>query len=229
MITKISEIIFLVGLLVFVGAGCGNKNSADNEEPVESDSASLCDSAKEMKSPSDFAKELKEIFEEAGGKVKITDSTEQDSANGEMFTFVWENTPTAKDLEDAFKKHGYKIEVPGTAMVVSKNNIIFEFNLTEGSECAQVIVKKTEGPFNRASRVTISECAEMKALALHADVRNHDLGTAMIWAKKLFDRMAVIEAKYGISEKQLKTICEGTRAKESGFDALVDEWVRLLE
>ncbi|MFA5128454.1 MAG: hypothetical protein WC445_00650 [Patescibacteria group bacterium] len=228
MITKISEIIFLVGVLALVGAGCGNKNSADNREPAESGLTSLCDSAKEMEAPSDLAKELKKIFEEAGGKVKITDSVEQDLANGETFTFVWENTPTAKDLEDAFKKHGYKIEVPGTAMVVSKNDIVLEINLTEEVECSQIIVKKTEGPFDRASRVTINECAEMKALALHADIRNHDFATAMIWGKKLYDRMIVLAAKYGISVEKLETTCEA-KVNEPGFDNAVDEWVRLLK
>lgn len=137
---KIFSLVLLTGVLVLIGAGCGNKNinngqpASDNAAlPAADENANSTDiyrSAKEIATPNALASELKSILSEACGEVKFTAKYGGGGIPATL-VYVWKNKPTAEKLESAFKKNGYSIEVPGEALIVKKGNEVLSISWVE--------------------------------------------------------------------------------------------------
>lgn len=82
-------------------------------------------------------------------------------------------------------------------------------------------------PLESDGKVTIKECAELFAMAPKIDLRYNDLATSHPWTLKYYDKMAVLEKKYSITQDELSKACK-TKASEPGFDEEVgkiqQEW-----
>lgn len=215
--------VFLVGALIFAGAGCVKNNIAgpikeknivpDNNEQISTNLANagsedICNSAKEIDPPNDLAKELKEIFTEAGGEVIIIGSIAKDSLTGDVFVFVWKKKPTMKKLEDTFKKHGYEIEISGDVLIITKGKITLSVSLADKGECDEVTIMVSDKPFKPGGTVTKEECEKMLEITKLADVRSGRPDIFFPAAIKLFHYWSMLAAKYGMTKELVADICE---------------------
>ena len=226
---KIFGVIFvLAGILVFAGVGCADKsitkapketntNQTANNNPIDTnpaitnlmnaDSSDLCNSAVEIEAPNALAKELKSIFNEAGGEMKFIANFPQDSQTGDTFIYLVKNKPTTAKLESAFKKHGYKIEMSGSVMVVAKKNLNFSISLTDKGECHEVVVMTLDEPFKLGGAVTTGECKKMLEIARLADYFKNDAYTSHTNAIKLYNYWYMLAAKYGVAKEVIAKTC----------------------
>lgn len=145
---KIFGIIFLAGVLVLMGAGCGGNEivspqtgTVGGEEEAKTD---LYGSAEEISSIDAIAGELKSILSEACGAVKLTEEYPPNPVSGHMFVYVWRDKPTAEKLESAFKKYGYTIEASGEALIVKKGDIVIPVSWVEEMDSQEIGVAITK-------------------------------------------------------------------------------------
>jgi len=221
--------LILVGILIFMGAGCAGKQVApaptketntkqatDNPtqagpavtDLMNADSSGLCASATETEAPDSQAKELKTIFNEAGGEMKFLADLPQDAQTGDTYIYVLKKIPTTAKLENAFKKHGYKIELSGSLMVVSKNNLYFSISLTDKGECQEVVIMTSSEPFKLGGEVTLRECQNFLEMVRHADIRNNNMYVAWTSSIKLFNYWFMLAAKYGVTKEAIEATCK---------------------
>ena len=216
---KIFGIAFiLTGVLVFTGVGCVNKSPADAQKQTKvnpttnanfliANSTDVCNLATETEAPNAQAKELKSIFNEAGGEMKFIINIPQDSQTGDTFVYVLKNKPTTKKLESAFKKHGYKIVMSGDMMIVTKGLLNFSISLTDKGECQQVVIMTSEEPFKLGGAVTTGECKKMLEKARLADYYKNDMYTSWSNAIKLYNYWYMLAAKYGVAKEVIAKTC----------------------
>ena len=55
--------------------------------------------------------------------------------------------------------------------------------------------------------VSSADCATLLKFAQNADVRTHDMQDSWTGAMKLYEKIEELEAKYGITEAELKEAC----------------------
>jgi len=201
------SLILVVGLLV--GVGCNNN--------LTNNSVSSCDSAKEIEAPNDLAKELKIIFNQAGGEIKLINSIQQESSVENTLVYVWKNKPEVEKLESAFENHGYETELLGEILIAKKGEIIISVSSTGDAECQEIIVSITDESIDLGKTVSTIECAELMAYAPKIDLRYNTLDVSYPWTLKYYARMAELEEKYGITQDELVTICNAKKS-EPGFD-----------
>jgi len=131
-----SIMFLLVGVLVFTIAGCSDKgqtniNSTADDLNISDVSATespdkFYNSVEEIVAPVGMVSELKSIFSEACGAVKLTTLDYDFPAEGaDMLVYAWKNKPTEEELISALEKNGYKIEASGGGgmLYVKKGNI----------------------------------------------------------------------------------------------------------
>ncbi|MFA5061722.1 MAG: hypothetical protein WC526_01085 [Patescibacteria group bacterium] len=228
---KILGIAFVLGsILILTGAGCINKSPAQNSkqeniyppavnqqspnstatEPPDDnkDSGDMCNSATEAEVPNGLAKELKSIYSEAGGEIIFSANIGQGDQVGDALMYVVKIKPTTAKLENAFKKHGYKIALSGNIMVVTKDKLALSINLVEGAECQALVMMRIDEPFNLGGTVTTGECQKMLELAQSADVRSHNIFVAMLNAQRLYNYWYMLAAKYGVTKEAITKTCK---------------------
>lgn len=149
-------IFILVGVLVLMSAGCvKNGPVSPTTTPntgtgtlqgggEEEEKTDLYGSAEEISPSNALASELKTIFGEACGGVKLTEEFLPTSVTGHMLVYVWKNKPTAEKLENAFKKNGYEIEIGGEALIVKKGNIVLGISWVEEMDSQEIGVGITK-------------------------------------------------------------------------------------
>lgn len=141
--TKIFSIsaVLIFGTVILLGAGCGSQNVIDAEKQTEVNPPvvgqeipdtiatespdKFYNSIEEIAAPAGLASELKSIFGEACGKVKLTTFMRDFPVQGtDELVYVWKNKPTEEELISAFKKNGYTIEESGGGgmLLVEKGN-----------------------------------------------------------------------------------------------------------
>jgi len=222
---KIVGVAFLlVGVLIFAGAGCVKKSPAvDTQkqtggEPVKTEQTNVeqtktvptdtCNSTTEIEPPNALAKELKSIFNEAGGDIKFIANFPKDAQTGDTYVYILKKKPTTTKLENAFKKHGYKIEMSGNIMVVSKDNLYLSVSLTDKGECQEVAIVTSDEPFKVGGAVTMAECKKMWDIAKLADYFKNDLYTSWTNTIKLYNYWYMLAAKYGVTPEALAKTCK---------------------
>lgn len=225
---KIFGAIFLVGVLVLMGASCENKSLTKGSKQTDTNAADVCGPTKEISSSNALANELKVILNEAGAEVKLITDLASDSPAEGTLVFVWKKKPTTKNLKNAFKKYGYKIEIVGESIVATKGNVNFSINLAEGENCQKISVRVTNKTIKSSGTVTTEECAELFAFAPKIDLRYNDLSTSYPWTLKYYDRMAALEKKYGITQDELSKSCKA-KANEPGFNEEVKKQGQKLD
>ena len=219
----------LVGVLILTGAGCVNKNPTKNSKQTDTkplavvpdsitaespdkykNSENTCNSATEIKAPNDLAKELKLIYSEAGGEITLAANFPQDSQTGDTFVYVVKNKPTTTTLENAFKKHGYKIVMSGNILLVTKGVLNLSISMTDTGGCQQVVIMTTAEPFKLGGAVTTEECKKMLDIAHLADVRYNNMYISWSNAIKLYNYWYMLAAKYGVTREIIEKTC-GTK------------------
>lgn len=216
-------IVFLLsGALIVVCAGCGNKNLANVQKQINAKPADICGTTKEISSSNSLANELKSILDEACGEAKLTEDIKQDSPTEGTLVYVLKNKPAADKLKSAFKKHGYKIEISGESLIAAKGKTIFNISWTEEANCQKISVRITNGQNKSGGAVTVGECAELFAMAPKIDLRYNNLPAAYPWTLKFYDKMAVLEKKYGITQDDLSKACKA-KSIEPGFMEKVEK------
>lgn len=217
----------LAGVLIFAGAGCGDKSVTDAEKQTNTNPTDLCDSTKEAPSSNDMANEIKLILNEAGAEVKLTSDFQKDSPNEGLLVYVWEKKPTAEKIENAFRKHGYQTEISGGSLIATKINTILNISWIEEMNCKKINVMVINKTSKQKGSVTIKECAKLKVLALRADVRNHDPATATINSSILFQYWDTLAVKYNTTRDAVSKTCEA-KVDEPGFNEEVEKQEREL-
>ncbi len=226
---KIFGVIFvLAGVLVFAGVGCSKNSITDTQKQTNVNSTDLCDSAKEVEAPNELAKGLKKIFSEAGGEIKLINNIKQNSSAVDTLVYVWKNKPKAEKLENTFKKYGYKVEILGLIMIAKKGDITLSVSSTEGLECQEVVVNIADESINLGKTVSIVECAELMAYGSKIDPRYNDKASAYMWELKFYERMAVYEKKYGITQDELEAACNSKKG-EPGWNEEVERQEKKLQ
>lgn len=219
--------IFLVGVLIFMGAGCAKKspsagtqkqtdnNPAKTEQTngpavanlMSAESSGICESATEIDPPNAQAKEIKTIFNEAGGQMKFIATLPKDSLTEETFIYVLENKPPAAKIEAAFKKHGYEIIVSDNAVLVSKNNVNLSISLADKDGCQEVVAMKVNDSFKLGGEVTQEECNKFLEIGRLADLRYNNLEVSWINTIKLYNYWYMLAAKHGVTKEEVAKVC----------------------
>ncbi|MDP1759969.1 MAG: hypothetical protein Q8L01_00660 [Candidatus Woesebacteria bacterium] len=226
---RIAGVVFLAGVLVLAGVGCGDKSSTAVQKSATADSADRCGPTKEVAAPDALTGELKSILNEACGEVKLIANVEDNSAAATDLVFVWRKKPTAEKLESAFKKRGYEMEIAGETLVATKGEVTLNISWTGETDCRKIGVRITNKPVVKSKgRVTTAECAEMMVYARNADVRTHNVFIAMPWSIKLFDRAAELEKKYGMTQDELSKACNA-KVNDPEFNKEVERQTRELQ
>lgn len=229
---KIAGVVFLAGVLALVGVGCDAKSPTAVQKQTNTNPTDLCGPTKEVAAPDALTGELKSILNEACGEVKLIASVEDNSAAVTDLVFVWQKKPTAEKLESVFKKRGYKVEIAGEFLTAKKGEETLNISWTGDTDCRKLGVRIThDGPAVKAKgSVTTAECAEMMVYARNADLRKYNYNplVAMPWSIKLFDRMAEIEKKYGITQDELSKICNA-KVGDPEFDREVERQTKVLQ
>lgn len=231
MYKKLFGVTFLLfGVLIFMGLGCGGKGLNKFQKQTNTNTADVCGPTKEVSSSNALAQELKAILNEAGAKVTLITDLAPDSPTEGTLVFVWKEKPTAKNLENAFKKYGYKVEIVGESITAAKGNANFSINLAEGENCQKISVRLTNKAIKSNGTVTMKECAELKAIALRASyllTAKNDIGNSAIWSKKLYDKMDAYGKKYGVTRDDIAEACRA-KTSEPGFDKEVEKQAQEL-
>ena len=144
--------VLMLGAILLLGAGCAKEETvtpppSGGEIPTgylppvtdeDQNPADLYASAKEISSPTALAGELKSIFNEVCGGVKLKQEFMPTAMTGHMLVYVWKNEPTAEKLESAFESHGYSIELGGEALIVKKGTTLLAVSWVEEEESQEI-------------------------------------------------------------------------------------------
>ncbi len=226
---RIAGVVFLAGVLALAGVGCGDKSSTAVQKSVAADSAARCGPTREVAAPDALTGELKSILNEACGEIKLTVSAEDNSAAVTDLVFSCKNKLTAEKLESAFSKRGYKVEIAGESLTAKKGENALNISWTGEANCQRLGVRITHGSAVKSKgNVTTAECAELMVYARNADVRTHNVLIAMPWSIKLFDRMAELEKKYGVTQDELSKACKA-KANDLEFNKEVERQTQTLQ
>lgn len=224
---RIAGVVFLAGVLALAGVGCGDKSPTAVQKSAAADSAARCGPTKEVAAPDALTGELKSILNEACGEVKLVASADANSAAFTDLVFVWQKKPVAEKLKSVFEKHGYKVEITDESLTAEKGENALNISWTGEDNCQRLGVRITHGTAVGKSKggVTTAECAELMVYARNADVRTHHVLVAMPWSIKLFDRMAELEKKYGVTQDELSKACKA-KVNDPEFNKEVERQTR---
>jgi hypothetical protein len=90
--------------------------------------------------PAGLPTELKAIFSEVCGSVKLTTDLQPNVMTGKMLVFVWKNKPTGEKIESAFIKAGYTVDLAGDLPFFKKGNVVIEVNWLDQIENQEIVV-----------------------------------------------------------------------------------------
>ena len=130
--------ICLLGVLAFVSVGCAKNSPVSTTSTTKTETGTPAEgiqkngqsgvygSAQEIAAPTGLPGELKSIFSEACGEIKLTTlNYDFPTPGADMLVYVWKNKPTEEKLISAFEKKGYKLDSAGEILFFKKNNLIY--------------------------------------------------------------------------------------------------------
>ena len=128
----------LVGVLALVSAGCAKNSPVPTTPTTKTETGTLAEgtqkngpsgvygSAQEIAAPTGLPDELKSIFGEVCGEIKLTTlNYDFPTPGADMLVYVWKNKPMEEKLISAFEKNGYELDGAGEILFFKKNNLIY--------------------------------------------------------------------------------------------------------